>query len=55
MLGLRVGELVALKWEDYGDINHLHIVREEVRNQISNLYEIVEHTKNNRDLRTKAL
>lgn len=49
MLGLRVGELVALKWEDYCNINHLHIVREEVRNQTTNQYEIVEHTKTNRD------
>lgn len=49
LLGLRVGELVTLKWEDYCDINHLHIVREEVRNQITNQYEIVEHTKTNRD------
>lgn len=49
LLGLRVGELVALKWEDYCDINHLHIIREEVRNQITNQYEIVEHTKTNRD------
>ncbi|MDF2586891.1 MAG: site-specific integrase [Anaerocolumna sp.] len=49
LLGLRVGELVALKWEDYCDINHLHIVREEVRNQITNQYEIAEHTKTNRD------
>lgn len=49
MLGLRVGELVALKWDDYCDINHLHIIREEVRNQITNHYEIVEHTKTNRD------
>jgi integrase len=49
LLGLRVGELVALKREDYCDINLLHIVREEVRNQITNQYEIVEHTKTNRD------
>ena len=49
LLGLRVGELVALKWEDYCNINHLHIVREEVRNQDTNQYEIVEHTKTNRD------
>lgn len=49
LLGLRVGELVALKWWDYIDLNHLHIVREEVRNQITNQYEIVEHTKTNRD------
>ena len=49
LLGLRVGELVALKWEDYSDLNHLHVVREEVRNQETNTYEIVEHTKSNRD------
>lgn len=49
LLGLRVGELVALKWDDYCNINHLHIVREEVRNQDTNQYEIVEHTKTNRD------
>lgn len=49
LLGLRVGELVALKWDDYCNINHLHIVREEVRNPDTNQYEIVEHTKTNRD------
>lgn len=48
LLGLRVGELVALKWEDYNE-NHLHIIREEVRDQITNHYEVVEHTKTNRD------
>ncbi len=49
LLGLRVGELVALKYEDYIDLNHLHIVREEVRNQITNQYEVVNHTKTNMD------
>lgn len=49
LLGLRVGELVALKWSDWCDENHLHIVREEIRNQITNTYEVVEHTKTNRD------
>jgi integrase len=49
MLGLRVGELVALKWEDYHDLNHLHIVREEVKNRETNQYNIVDHTKTNRD------
>ena len=48
LLGLRVGELVALKWEDYSE-NHLHIVREEVRDQTTNHYEVVEYTKTNRD------
>ena len=49
LLGLRVGELVALKWEDCQDLSHLHIVREEVRNQETNHYEVVDHTKTNRD------
>lgn len=34
LIGLRVGELVATKFSDISD-NHLHIVREEVRNQVS--------------------
>ena len=49
LLGLRVGELVALKWEDWCDTSHLHIVREEVRDQTDNSYSVVEHTKTNRD------
>lgn len=49
LIGLRVGELASLKWSDYCDIKHLHIVREETRNQETNQYEIVEHTKTNRD------
>lgn len=49
LLGLRVGELVALKWEDCQDTSHLHIVREEIRNQETNQYEVVDHTKTNRD------
>ncbi|MBQ9699172.1 MAG: site-specific integrase [Lachnospiraceae bacterium] len=49
LLGLRVGELVALRWEDYNDSQLLHIVREEVRNQENNTVEVVEHTKTNND------
>ncbi len=49
LLGLRVGELVALKWNDLCDASHLHIVREEVRNQETNTIEVVDHTKTNRD------
>lgn len=49
LLGLRVGELVALRWEDCKDLSHLHIVREEIRNQETNQYEVVDHTKTNRD------
>ncbi len=49
LLGLRVGELVALKWEDWCDTSHLHIVREEIRDQTDNSYSVVEHTKTNRD------
>ncbi len=37
--------MVALKWEDCFDENHLHVVREEVRNQVTNQYKVVEHTK----------
>ena len=49
LIGLRVGELVALRWSDRTDINHLHIMREEIRNQDTGNYEVVEHTKTNRD------
>lgn len=48
-LGLRVAELVALKWEDLSDERHLHIVREEVRNQVTNETSVVEHTKTHAD------
>lgn len=48
LLGLRVGELCALKWSDLEE-NHLHVVREEIRNQITNTIEVVEHTKTNQD------
>ncbi len=47
-LGLRVGELVALKPEDIMG-NQLHVVREEVRDQEANRTYVVEHTKTNRD------
>lgn len=49
LLGLRVGELVALKWDDLEDTTQLHIIREEVRDQTTNKIEIVEHTKGNHD------
>lgn len=49
LLGLRVGELVALKWEDWIDLTNLHIVREEVKDRITNIYSVVEHTKTNTD------
>lgn len=49
LLGLRVGELVALKWEDCKEQSRLHVVREEVRNQETGFYDVVEHTKTNRD------
>ena len=47
LLGLRVGELVALKWENGIDLNHLHIVREEIKDRVNNTYSVVEHTKTN--------
>lgn len=43
-LGLRVGELVALKWEDITD-RRLHVVREEVRNQSTGVFTVEAHTK----------
>ena len=49
LIGLRVGELVALKWTDICDENHLHIVREEIRDQATGALEVVEHTKTNTD------
>lgn len=49
LLGLRVGELVALKWTDYEELSQLHIVREEIRNQEINQVEIVDHTKTYQD------
>ena len=48
-LGLRVAELVALKWEDWCDLKHLHITREEVRNQVTYETTVVPHTKTNTD------
>ena len=48
-LGLRVGELTALKWGDIVGLNHLHIMREEVRDQETNVYSVVDHTKTSRD------
>ncbi len=48
-LGLRVGELVALKWDDWVDMTHLHISKEEIRDQTAREYRVVEHTKTNRD------
>ena len=49
LLGLRIGELVALRWEDMIDENHIHIVREEIRDQTTGQYVIVEHTKTHTD------
>ncbi len=49
LIGLRVGELVALKWEDWTDMTHLHVCREETRNQKTREYLIVDHTKTHQD------
>ena len=48
LLGLRVGELVALKFSDVCD-QRLHVVREEIRNQDTNTLHVVEHTKTHTD------
>lgn len=47
-LGLRVGELVALKPEDILE-NQVHVIREEIRDQEANRCYVVEHTKTNND------
>lgn len=44
-LGLRVGELVALKWSDLNDAQHLHIQREELRDHQKHTYYVDDHTK----------
>ncbi|MDD6332031.1 MAG: site-specific integrase [Clostridium sp.] len=44
MIGLRVAELVSLKWTDL-DGNTLHITREQILNKATRKYEIVPHTK----------
>jgi len=49
LLGLRVGELVALRWDNIVDEKHLHIICEEIRNQDTNQYEIADHTKTHKD------
>ena len=48
LLGLRVGEVVSIKWNDISE-NHLHVIREEVRNQELGTCEVVEHTKTHTD------
>ena len=48
-VGLRVGELVGLKWKDFLDDKKVHVVRIEVRNQVTNKVTIEEHTKTNQD------
>lgn len=48
LLGLRVGELVALKWTDIED-SYIHIVREEICDKATHTYSVAEHTKTNTD------
>ena len=48
LCGLRVGELVALKWDDI-EGTRLHVTREEIRNRETNTYEVVSHTKTYQD------
>jgi len=48
-LGLRVGELVALKWEDWEEETTLHIIREEVREYENNTRYVADHTKTHLD------
>lgn len=54
-LGLRVGELVSLKWRDVVDLKHLQVVREEIKEPVRqddkwvDVYRVVEHTKTHSD------
>lgn len=48
MIGLRVAELVSLKWMDLNG-NTLHITREQVLNKATRQFEIVPHTKTYND------
>ena len=48
-LGLRVGELVALKPSDFIDGKYLHVVREEYRDRENFSYSVVNHTKTHQD------
>lgn len=54
-IGLRVGELVALKWCDILDIKNLHVCREEIKDTYrdgsiwKDEYRVVEHTKTHSD------
>ena len=54
-VGCRVGELVALKWCDFLDIQHLHVCREEIKESVhdgdkwKDVYTVVEHTKTHTD------
>lgn len=48
-LGLRVGELVALKWEDFDNDKLLHICCEEIRDQKTGQTVVVNHTKTHHD------
>lgn len=47
-LGLRVAELVALKWSDIEE-DSIHVIREEIRNQETNVVSVEEHTKTHTD------
>lgn len=54
-VGCRLGELVALKWSDCIDLNHLHICREELKESVRNgdkwhdVYSVADHTKTHSD------
>ena len=48
-IGLRIGELAALKASDVIDGKYLHIVRQESRDKINNSYYVADHTKTHQD------
>lgn len=47
-MGLRIAELVSLKWCDIEE-DSVHVVREEIRNQMTNEVSVEEHTKTHTD------
>lgn len=54
-LGLRVGELSALRWQDIIGLKNLHICREEIKKSVrtqdgwKDVYEVTDHTKTHTD------
>lgn len=48
-VGMRIGECVALKWEDWTDLRHLTVCRSEYKNRETNAICVENQTKTNKD------